>query len=137
MEQAIVIFGQLLAHPRRSTILVALLLSPSLLLAVIVCAGWGGQMLLVNHLRSAAEVALDAASRSGDPLEKEQMALTALEDAVWGPLRSHVRAEARAGDSGLTLRVGYQHRPGSPSALAALLSLPPIAILRRNESGGG
>ena len=136
MERAVLLFGQLLAHPRRSAVLVGLLLSPSVLVAIVVGAGWGGQLLLEGHLRAAAEIALDAAALSADPIEQERLVLATLEGAVWAPLRSHVQAQARAREGGLTLMIGCDLHDRSPPAVKMLLSPQPVRILRRSETGG-
>ena len=134
MERLVLAFGALLAHPRRSSALVALLLSPALLMSVLWAAGWGGHALLANHLRAAAGIALEAAVLGGDPIEQERLALAALQGAVWAPLRRHVSARAQVRDGGLTLTVGCDVGGRAPAPLAAVLALPPVRILRRVEA---
>lgn len=114
--------------------MVALLLSPALLMGVIWGAGWGGHALLEAHLRAAAEIALEAAALGQDPVEQEQLALAALQRAVWGPLRGHVNARARARDGSLTLTVGCDVSDRAPTPLTAVLALPPVRILRRSAA---
>ena len=115
----------------------ALLVSPTLLFGVLVGAGWGGQALLRTHLRTAAQIAIEAAALGQDPVEQERLALAALNRAVWAPLRRHVHAEVRAREDGVTLTVGCDVRHRAPATVAAILALPPVNVLTRSEPARG